>query len=54
MKKKLLLARALLHEPPVLYLDEPTANLDIHSCAIVHRILRGAGQGRGHRPADHA
>jgi ABC-2 type transport system ATP-binding protein len=40
MKKTLLLARALLHDPPVLYLDEPTANLDIHSCAIVHRILR--------------
>jgi ABC-2 type transport system ATP-binding protein len=40
MKKKLLLARALLHDPPVLYLDEPTANLDIHSCGIVHRILR--------------
>jgi ABC-type multidrug transport system ATPase subunit len=40
MKKKLLLARALLHDPPVLYLDEPTANLDIHSCAIVHRLLR--------------
>jgi len=40
MRKKLLLARALLHQPPILYLDEPTANLDIHSCAIVHRILR--------------
>lgn len=40
MKKKLLLARALLHDPPILYLDEPTANLDIHSCAIVHRLLR--------------
>ena len=40
MKKKLLLARALLHDPPVMYLDEPTANLDIHSCGIVHRILR--------------
>jgi len=40
MKKKLLLARALLHEPPVMYLDEPTANLDVHSSAIVHRILR--------------
>ena len=41
MRKKLLLARALLHEPPILYLDEPTANLDIHSCDVVHRILRG-------------
>jgi ABC-type multidrug transport system ATPase subunit len=40
MRKKLLLARALLHEPRVLYLDEPTANLDIHSSEIVHRILR--------------
>jgi ABC-2 type transport system ATP-binding protein len=41
MRRKLLLARALLHEPPVLYLDEPTANLDIHSAEVVHRILRG-------------
>lgn len=40
MRKKLLLARALLHSPPVLYLDEPTANLDIHSADVVHRILR--------------
>jgi ABC-type multidrug transport system ATPase subunit len=40
MRKKLLLARALLHEPHVLYLDEPTANLDIHSAEVVHRILR--------------
>ena len=40
MRRKLLLARALLHEPRVLYLDEPTANLDIHSGEVVHRILR--------------
>jgi ABC-type multidrug transport system ATPase subunit len=40
MRKKLLLARALLHNPKVLYLDEPTANLDIHSADVVHRILR--------------
>jgi ABC-2 type transport system ATP-binding protein len=41
MRRKLLLARGLLHRPRVLYLDEPTANLDIHSIAVVHRILRG-------------
>ena len=41
MRRKLLLARALLHRPRLLYLDEPTANLDIHSCEVVHRILRG-------------
>ena len=40
MRRKLLLARSLLHDPQVLYLDEPTANLDIHSAAVVHRILR--------------
>lgn len=40
MRRKLLLARALLHDPQVLYLDEPTANLDVHSAELVHRILR--------------
>jgi ABC-2 type transport system ATP-binding protein len=41
MRRKLLLARALLHRPRLLYLDEPSANLDIHSMEVVHRILRG-------------
>jgi ABC-2 type transport system ATP-binding protein len=41
MRRKLLLARALLHRPRILYLDEPSANLDIHSAKVVHRILRG-------------
>ena len=39
MRRKLLLARGLLHRPRLLYLDEPSANLDIHSTAVVHRIL---------------
>jgi ABC-type multidrug transport system ATPase subunit len=40
MRRKLLLARALLHRPQLLYLDEPTANLDIHSAGLVRRLLR--------------
>jgi len=40
MRRKLLLARALLHEPSLLYLDEPTANLDVHSAALVRKVLR--------------
>jgi ABC-type multidrug transport system ATPase subunit len=40
MRRKLLLARSLLHRPRILYLDEPTANLDAHSVTIVHRILK--------------
>lgn len=40
MRKKLLIARALVHRPELVYLDEPTANLDAHSASVVHRILR--------------
>jgi ABC-type multidrug transport system ATPase subunit len=41
MRRKLLLARALLHRPRLLYLDEPSANLDAHSAALVRKVLRG-------------
>lgn len=40
MRRKLLMARALLHKPRLLYLDEPSANLDIHSAAVVRKLLR--------------
>jgi ABC-type multidrug transport system ATPase subunit len=40
MRRKLLLARAMLHQPPLLYLDEPTANLDGHSIGLVRRTLK--------------
>jgi ABC-2 type transport system ATP-binding protein len=40
MKKKLLLAREMLHHPEILFLDEPTANLDVHSTAMIRRLLQ--------------
>ncbi len=40
MRKKLLLARELLHEPRVLLLDEPTANLDVHSTELIRNIIK--------------
>ncbi|MCC6898549.1 MAG: ABC transporter ATP-binding protein [Polyangiaceae bacterium] len=39
MRRKLLIARALLHQPELVILDEPTANLDVHSVRLVHRVL---------------
>ena len=41
MRKKLLLARELLHEPELLLLDEPTANLDVHSTELIRHIIQG-------------
>ena len=40
MKKKLLIARAMIHEPQLVFFDEPTANLDIHSVRLVRGLLR--------------
>lgn len=39
MKQKLALARALVHEPDVILLDEPTANLDPQTSRTVRDIL---------------
>ncbi len=47
MRQKLALVRSILHDPPVLLLDEPTSAMDPESSRLVRdaiRMLRGAGR----------
>lgn len=41
MKQRLSIARALIHDPPILFLDEPYTGLDQHASATFDRILSG-------------
>jgi ABC-2 type transport system ATP-binding protein len=46
-KQKLALARAMLHRPRLVFLDEPTAGLDVMSAAAVRNDLTGLAAREG-------
>jgi len=47
MKQKVLIAAALIHDPPILFLDEPTSTLDPRSSSMVRDLIRQLSEEAG-------
>ena len=44
MKRKLTIAAALIHQPPILFLDEPTSGIDVASARRIRSFLKALNQ----------
>jgi ABC-2 type transport system ATP-binding protein len=47
MKQKLLIASALIHDPPILFLDEPTSMLDPRAALMVKDLIKKLADSAG-------
>ena len=46
MRQRMSLARAILHDPKILLLDEPFSNVDVHSAREMAQLLKGMRDSR--------
>ena len=47
MKQKVLIAAALIHDPPILFFDEPTSTLDPRAALMVKDLIKGLADEAG-------
>jgi ABC-2 type transport system ATP-binding protein len=47
MKQKVLIAAALIHDPPLLFFDEPTSTLDPRAALMVKDLMKGLAENAG-------
>jgi len=54
MKRRVLIAKALSHEPRILFLDEPTAGVDVELRQDMWQMVRRLNESGGDNHPDHA